>query len=91
AQGCWVLLRRMMEGSGESWVRWRKSRNVGNGVLQALAPFSFVKQVSILYGRLVYAKLCAVGLQSYLLVSRRTHQGDTLTIRTSLFFLPLLE
>nr|GEY33139.1 hypothetical protein [Tanacetum cinerariifolium] len=34
AQGCEVLLGRMMKGSGESWVRWRRSRNVGNGVLQ---------------------------------------------------------
>nr|GFA74290.1 hypothetical protein [Tanacetum cinerariifolium] len=61
AQGCWVLLGRMMEGSGESWVRWRRSRNVGNGVLQVGGNLG------------------------------RTHQGDTLTIRTSLFFLPLLE
>nr|GEV54207.1 hypothetical protein [Tanacetum cinerariifolium] len=29
AQGCWVLLGRMMEGSRESWVRWRSGRKSG--------------------------------------------------------------
>nr|GEY91540.1 hypothetical protein [Tanacetum cinerariifolium]GEY91993.1 hypothetical protein [Tanacetum cinerariifolium] len=39
--------------------------------------------VSIFRRHLAYAQLCVMGLQSYLLVSKRTHQGrDTLGSET---------
>nr|GEV89854.1 hypothetical protein [Tanacetum cinerariifolium] len=50
AQGCWVLLGRMMEGSGESWVRWRMSKNMGNEVLQNYksSPCSILESIQLL-------------------------------------------